>query len=354
MKRLKLFANCRVVDGPVNSIIVDIQREEFYQIDRQTSWAVKALTGKLPDNESTKHFFSEEELEELAEKLCELDMAFWCSKDLEGNFPELNLYFDSYESINNSIIEMSEFVTLTSLKKIIPQLELLKCKHLEIRMYDDNSDELEDVFKLIKFSDIRSISLKVNVYRFPDLKRLVALTKKYLKVSLIELFSVTDVESKVESEFAVFYKHLSKLEGSHQCGVVASDYFTINIESFTEAINHNSCLNKKISVDRFGEIKNCPSMRDSFGNIQDTTLSAVLENEKFKRIFNIKKDDVEICMDCEFRYVCTDCRAYVEDSKNLYSKPLKCGYDPYTGEWSEWSDSLLKRTIMTAYRQGTL
>ena len=49
---------------------------------------------------------------------------------------------------------------------------------------------------------------------------------------------------------------------------------------------------------------------------------------------NIKKDQISVCKDCEFRYVCTDCRAYTQNSGDQYSKPLKCNYDPYTATWN--------------------
>ena len=30
----------------------------------------------------------------------------------------------------------------------------------------------------------------------------------------------------------------------------------------------------------------------------------------------------------------SDERAYLTEPSNIYSKPLKCGYNPYTGEWA--------------------
>ncbi len=51
----------------------------------------------------------------------------------------------------------------------------------------------------------------------------------------------------------------------------------------------------------------------------------------------------------EFRYICTDYRAYVEDPEDILSKPLKCGYNPYTGEWSEWSTNPLKQKAIDIY-----
>ena len=126
------------------------------------------------------------------------------------------------------------------------------------------------------------------------------------------------------------------------CGIINQEYFYSNIKLFSESQYHNTCLNKKLSIDKMGDIKNCPSMSASFGNIKNTKLSEAINNDNFKKYWNITKDQITICKDCEFRHICTDCRAYIEEPDNMYSKPLKCGYDPYSNEWLEWSTHPLK------------
>ena len=82
--------------------------------------------------------------------------------------------------------------------------------------------------------------------------------------------------------------------------------------------------------------------KKSFGNLSDTKLSDVLNHPELKKYWNINKDKIAICKDCEYRYVCIDCRAFVENPTDQYSKPLKCGYDPYKGEWFDWANNPLK------------
>ena len=41
--------------------------------------------------------------------------------------------------------------------------------------------------------------------------------------------------------------------------------------------------------------------------------------------------------------------AYLEDPENILSKPLKCGYNPYTCEWEEWSTNPLKQKAIEYY-----
>jgi hypothetical protein len=74
----------------------------------------------------------------------------------------------------------------------------------------------------------------------------------------------------------------------------------------------------------------------------------------FKQVGNIIKDQVEVCKDCEFRYVCTDCRAFLEKPEDIYSKPLKCGYNPFTTIWEDWRQSPLKRNIHEYYNRKPL
>lgn len=78
-------------------------------------------------------------------------------------------------------------------------------------------------------------------------------------------------------------------------------------------------------------------------------LVTLKNNPGFKKYWNIKKDDMTKCKDCEFRYICTDCRAYLEDPDDIYSAPLKCGYDPYTGKWEKWSKNPLKQKAIEYY-----
>jgi radical SAM protein with 4Fe4S-binding SPASM domain len=54
----------------------------------------------------------------------------------------------------------------------------------------------------------------------------------------------------------------------------------------------------------------------------------VVNRTDFTKFWNISKDQISVCQDCEFRYVCQDCRAFTLDN-NLYSKPAKCTYNPY-------------------------
>ena len=74
-------------------------------------------------------------------------------------------------------------------------------------------------------------------------------------------------------------------------------------------------------------------MQKSYGSIQDTEINQVLEDGKIQDLWKINKDEIHICKDCEYRYCCTDCRVFIDDSEDIYSRPSKCKYNPYQGLW---------------------
>jgi SPASM domain peptide maturase of grasp-with-spasm system len=98
-----------------------------------------------------------------------------------------------------------------------------------------------------------------------------------------------------------------------------------------------------------GDIKNCPSIKNVYGNLNNTELSEVILNQDFMKLWYLNKDSVNKCKDCEFRYFCYDCRAYLQDPEDIYSKPLKCGYDPHTNKWEEWSTNPLSKKGIEYY-----
>jgi len=117
-----------------------------------------------------------------------------------------------------------------------------------------------------------------------------------------------------------------KFDNVAHCGAIHHSYFSPTVPTFTESLAHNSCLNRKIAIDAGGAIRNCPSLPETYGHIRDTTLAEAVEKPGFKKYWNITKDQIAVCRDCEFRHICTGCRAYREAPDDLHSKPLKCGY----------------------------
>lgn len=351
MNFFKLYANCIVVKGANRSLIVDLQKNKTHLIPNDM-YEVLVKSTKTKINQLYVEYGEENKdvIRDYFENLKELELGFFCS-DIELNyFPEISLDFQSPFIISNSILE--EIYNIEKYKELIPQLENLGCEYIEIILYNEiENTVLSSILDLFYTSSIKHIGLIIKYDFSKDETFIKSLTSIKLRLSKIILHS--SIEEKVlefKSFNLTFVSYIKKdLKSFNFCGVVDQGYFSTKMLHFTESQNHNTCLNRKISIDKDGNIKNCPSMTESFGNIKDTTLEEALNHPNFKKYWNITKDQIDVCKDCEFRHICTDCRAYTENTEDQYSKPLKCGYNPYTNVWKEWSVNPLKQKAIEHY-----
>jgi radical SAM protein with 4Fe4S-binding SPASM domain len=117
-----------------------------------------------------------------------------------------------------------------------------------------------------------------------------------------------------------------------------------NFKAYQSIVDHysssHSCLAGKITITDNGDVLPCIFSRTHvIGNVVDSDLETILLSEAVKRIWQTTKDDVLVCRDCEYRYVCFDCRPLSEaasEGKASYfeAPPPRCSYNPYTGEWA--------------------
>jgi len=330
-KHFTLFPNCVPVKGAFKSAIFDLQRGSIFSIDNDTYNLLQ--TSKTSNLSRWKSQYPQNFNSILALVKFLLSEDLGILTDDVDSLPHIDSRFETYNLIDNMILEM-DHKSIDRILKLNKSINNLLVEYIEIRFYGLlTSCDIENIMTFNAELDYDNILLK------------------HQRIASIKLYNAPKNSSSENPRI----EHSIGSFSNSCCGYIDSR-FRVNMDIFFEAKDHNSCLHKKMSVDRNGNIKNCPSLNSTFGNIRDTALLDVIKIKEFRKYWNINKDTIETCKDCEFRYVCTDCRAYVEDpvsndqkSINL-SKPLKCGYNPYTGKWEDWAKDPSKKFALEYYR----
>ena len=329
----KMFSCCIPVKGASRSIICDLQRNSFEFIPNDLYNIINLFPNMsiFSIKEKYNNKF-DETIDKYIEFLADNEFGFYCSKDELVFFPELNLEWDYPARITNAIVDLNKSSSYT-LSNVFQQLEILNCKDIQIRIFDVlDYDQIEKIISYTDGSRIKSIELLISYNKNITYKDLFTLSNKYTRIKTIVIHSSHKDEILRDQQriyFIPIQYRKRKIISEQDCGRVSVKDFSINNEMFTESLKFNTCLNRKISINTEGEIKNCPSLEKSFGNIENVKLKDVCKMDEFKKLWDINKDKIKVCKDCEFRYICTDCRAYIKDKDDIYSKPMKCGYDPY-------------------------
>ncbi len=111
-----------------------------------------------------------------------------------------------------------------------------------------------------------------------------------------------------------------------------------NIEKILKYNYEHSCFATHLYVGSDMNVYPCPMERRVYhGNLRNVHLKEMLD----AKILNFSKNDVNVCCDCEYRYLCLDCRP---DSLTdaFAEKPWYCTYDPYRSKWESFEEFKLR------------
>lgn len=327
-----LYSNCIPVKGAKRSIICDLQLSRYKFIPNllvdilkeSRNYTVPDLKKKFGNSydDGIDNFFSSLEAD---------GWGFFTS--IPQQFEELDLTWEFPGIISNAIIDIGDEVRI-DFKDIISQLSDLGCDGLQVRIFGVRDlSFFKELSGILYSSNIQYCEFYVRDTDLLALPEVEAMLKKYKKTRLFCMYSSSQerVIQVKESKSLILYA-LDNVVSSDCCGIIHKGYFQPDIQFFTEAQTFNSCLNRKIAIDQEGYIKNCPSTPVRYGHASQVRLESVI-SDSFSSYWFINKDQIEVCKDCEFRYICSDCRAFTKDPANIYSKPLKCSYDPYKAVW---------------------
>jgi SPASM domain peptide maturase of grasp-with-spasm system len=279
------------------------------------------------------------------------------------NFPEIEEKWDSFNLLESVIVDIGD--DTSEIESIFVQIAKLNVAYVQVRAYSNgfslkdfskqltifHETTIEGVELLLKFDKKYSVSDYVKFFEDNIIIAAMIIHSAKADKKMDVHFGYEGNDKKIKNSIKREIKFIKqKINSEKFCGIISKKYFCVNnVRDFMHNKLCNSCLNRKISIDIDGNIKNCPSMQNVFGNVKNTALEDMLNHPEFKELWHITKDQIDVCKDCEFRYICTDCRAFLENPENIYSKPLKCGYNPETCEWKDWSTDSLKQKAIKYY-----
>lgn len=338
-KYLYIYADCFITNGKHRFSIYDSLNGKLHFFDSdlyeiaKTQFRECTVTEILNNHNSNDKAVVTSFIEYL------LDHKLAILTDDIGQFPQMKIQWDSPYLLKRAVIDIRNIEHNFDL--ILPSLEALLCKTLELRFYS--------AFNIVSKADFITLLSK---YPFDGFHLvcpyLNLLTSDEYIVELAQLFrdnsrlfitfhSVPSSQTKTLLTKFEEFPFLSNrivlktkiISSCMDCGDIDIEKFKmLGIFDFMENNLYNGCLNRQIGIDEEGYIKNCPSMSNNYGHIDDTDLREVISNPEFTKYWHMKNDVINTCSSCEYRYLCGGCRAYTLDNTDLYSKPAKCKYIP--------------------------
>tara|TARA_B110000977_G_scaffold7439_1_gene10206 strand:- start:1578 stop:2585 length:1008 start_codon:yes stop_codon:yes gene_type:complete len=324
---LMLFASCIPVKGVKRSILYDLQRNNFEYIPNDLFNFIEK-TKSLPLNliiqsygtKNKNHIF------EYVDFIIQNEFGFIEKKEKKDCFIPLELDWETPSVISNAILDKIGVERYCSIPN---KLNILGCEHLYIIEEDLSLIEIEVILRSFSLSRVNSIRLRLIRRKDTPIVGYEALLKKYKRLDVIFL-KVRESEKLDNSNdrIKLFIDENSKLP--------LYNYFSINVEMFTEAIAFNPYFNRKMYINSKGDVKNALETQEIFGKIDDlsaTDLIDIVNTSKFQEYWKTSKNSIKICSDCEYRYMCLDNRLPRLNREEEWEYSSDCTYNPYKTFW---------------------
>ncbi|MDR2927675.1 MAG: grasp-with-spasm system SPASM domain peptide maturase [Cytophagaceae bacterium] len=238
--------------------------------------------------------------------------------------------------ISNAVIEIGNTVPF----QLIAELSKANCRLVQLRFIRPVTfDFLMDVIREIAPSRINNIH--VILFYSDEIKKrwdeTLNITVKLTRAYILNAPEYSEYRYGLNNSYIAYCLN-SDITYQLHCGTVHPKYFCVTQRMVMESLHVNSCLHKKIFVDASGNVKNCPYNETVLGNFKNQKLTDILDSDSYKSLSEIGKDNIAVCNDCEFRYICLDCRVFIDNLQDKYSRPAKCRYNPYIAKWQGQAD----------------
>jgi len=313
MKKYNLFSDVLLTEGYLRSCLLDSLNSKVYLISKDESHYII-----LNKNKGLELFlFSNEN----ADVLIDNELLFEVSDTLIDNFPSIEPSWNFPFLLTNIVININSY-SICNLHKLNDFEDVFHYTFVFTSVLDFY--HLDLLFEFIEKSFVDSIEFYFYDIEFNNeiYKCLVEKIENCKKILILN-----NLNNYLNfSEFVINQRLDDKISN-----------FSKTLLHYSESQHHHTYFNRKLYISSSGELKNAPECTESFGNIQDINsheeLKQIVSTPEFQKYWFVKKDETDVCKDCEFRHMCVDNRLPYERSPNEWYHKIECNYNPYIAKW---------------------
>ncbi|WP_111307934.1 hypothetical protein [Confluentibacter sediminis] len=324
----RFYECCRIVKGVNRTIIYDLQRSNFYYIPNPVIEIFINYLNKSIDSLFYDYSSQKEELEKYFNYLLTNELIFVTNNP--EPFSSMGLELERPHKLDFIFIEIDDLqdFKIDFLKKSVDKTGV---DEIIIINSTNSIENFNMVLNLLSYSRVKLVTF-ISLFHDNLVKPVMELKTKHERLKKI-VFIKSPLEyaenGSKDNKTSYFTNSLKDLLTR---GIEKMEDFVMNKNSYLESLNYNLYYNRRIYINNIGKVKPSYIQKEYYGNIEYENINDIVLKDGFRDLWKVTKDKIEICRDCEFRYMCPDNRIPVK-KKNIYYHKSLCNYDPYTNLW---------------------
>lgn len=252
------------------------------------------------------------------------ELIFECPEEFIDQFPDIDLLLERPGHIDSSVIRIPSING-----PVVKALERVGCQHIAVLLKSSEIGLIPSFFRNLDITSITSASLHFE--DVPTQRIIQNLNSDRAQYGRLRFIGVHGDADMIPTDG----HHLAMHVLPNPRGNLHTPFLTMNQEVYMDALRSNSYFKRKIFIDDQGRISD-DGANWSRPNIPSKLPNAIkmhLSSDDEPDIWNICKDDIAICHDCELRYMCIDQRLPSTCVSGGRHYTTECTYNPYIAKW---------------------
>jgi SPASM domain peptide maturase of grasp-with-spasm system len=328
-KYFKLHSSCAIVKGFSIGNIYDLRRGNLYPIPNSILDLLEYYSDKKVSILLNDYKDQLEIINKYLNFLIENELIFF-TNDLE-HFPLINKNYRKPFILDIVLMEIDNF---DFEKKAFFENDIISeigCTELVLISKDNSVENLESILLMLDKSKVQTVTYLTD---YKDYSHEISnnLFTNHLRLREIFVYNCLEEQTTNQNSNSIFTNET--LETLLTRRVSSVNDLVPNLDAFIEAQKYNLFYNRRIYIDNENYIKHSIDDKEVFGNIENQNIIDIVLSSRFQNLWNISKDMITSCKDCELRYICPDNRIPVLDNETgEYYNTEDCNYSPYTNQW---------------------
>lgn len=214
-------------------------------------------------------------------------------------------------------------------------LRAVQCHYIQFRVLEEiEQTRIVDLLNSFDRSHIDHVQLLLPAIFADDIEWMQSLLDQYPRLNSIRVYGMSQPGERYSD--AIMRPIIwmgSPLNGYGPSKV----RMVITMALFCESQSHHNYFNRKLYIAKDGAIGNAPETTSRHGNMNDirdgNEMVDIVDRPDFQTYWRVSKEMVDVCKDCEFRYMCMDNRVPQPRTPESWFHERECPYNPYICKW---------------------
>lgn len=332
-RAFRYISNCPIVSGYRRACVYDLPRRVYEVVPLAFSEMMRSIDGSIDWEIWIAGQSDPVVAQQYLEHALSSEYAVLIEPSLSEGFIGMDYEWRAPAQITNAVVDIDRSSVWGPSQ--VQALRSVQCHYVQFRILERVEDlKVVEILNSFDRSHVDHIQLLLPGSYADDRDWMQTLLDQFPRLNSIRVYGVPQTSERYSD---AIMRPIIWMGGSLDEYGPAKERMVITMTLFCESQEHHNYFNRKLYIAKDGAIGNAPESTGHYGNMNEIRdgqdMIDIVECPDFQKYWRVSKKMIDVCKECEFRYMCMDNRIPESRSLETWFHEKECPYNPYICKW---------------------